>query len=444
MNFKIKLLSLLTLGITTALAFGSSFQNFEQSATLMGQANAGTSVTTDPSIQYYNPAGMAFINDTEIGISGIFLRTNAEITPVQATGADGRNILPGSSLTPPEFQTLIPAIYMIHPIDPKLRFGIGLEAPFGLETLYPKDSVARYFALESKLTTINLNPSFSYLIRPDFSIGAGLIMQYAEANLSQAIDGAGVVNAINFANSSSPVLSPRDIFIDNNASGTALGWDIGVEVKPNVNNAIGLSYHSQVTQNLVGSAAVTGNQFAQQQLQNAGIILSQSGLSTTLNLPGYITLSGSHKITQKWAVMADAEYTLWDRLKSLTINYTVPGMLSATLPFDYRNTWRIALGQSYQIEQDLRLRMGIAWDQTPVPNSMVRSARLPDNNRFWISTGGTYDFSKNADISFGYSHIFIKDNTVNSHNSLLPAETLIANYSGSVDVLGVQLNIKFV
>lgn len=444
MNFKKKLLSVLVGAALTSVSFGAAFQTYEQSATTMGAANAGITVTTDPSVQYYNPAGMAFIKDTEVAISGIIIRTNAQLTPVKATGLNaspfmpgpGRNIIPSSSTAGPGFQATSPGFYVVRPVNPNLRFGIGMEAPFGLETLYPNNSVARYFALESKLETINLNPSFSYLVDSHFSIGGGLIMQYAEANLSQAVDAGGFISSL----TGLPVSPGQDLVVDNRATGLALGWDAGLEVKPNPNNAIGLSYHSAITQHMTGSATVTGKTVPFQFL-NSFTTLRDSAASTTLNLPGYFMLGGSHKLTSKWTVMAEADYILWDRLQKLTINYAFSGMAPSTLAFDYHNTWRLALGQSYQAAKDLTLRMGVAWDESPIPNNLVRSARLPSDNRFWVSVGGTYDIDTHASVSFGYSHIFIKSAQVNSTapNGL----TYVANYRGSADLVGAQLNLKF-
>ncbi len=447
MKLRKTLLSVLIGSSIATLSFAAGFQVFEQSTTLMGQANAGTGVTTDPSIQYYNPAGMAFVKDTEIGLSAIVLRTNAEFNPSQATGVDGRNILPTSSSVPPEFQTTIPGLYIVRPVNPDLRFGLGLESSFGLTTEYPDNSTARYFALESKLKTINLNPSFSYLFHNDFSIGGGLVMQYADTDLSQAVDGGGLVR-LGYVNAGIPAsvipLLPQggDFFVDNNASGLALGWDVGTEYK-HKGTALGVSYHSHINQDLHGSATVTGNAIALQTLANAGTIFADTSADTRLDLPGFLTFSASQKLTNKWTVMTDVERIFWSRLKQVTINYAQPTMPNAVIDFDYRDTWRVALGQSYQVEKDLLLRMGVAWDQTPIPNQFTRSPRLPGNNRFWVSVGGTYEIDKHADISFGYSHIFIKSNEVNNTNPNFPLQTLVANYSGSADLVGVQLNLKF-
>ena len=39
------------------------------------------------------------------------------------------------------------------------------------------------------------------------------------------------------------------------------------------------------------------------------------------------------------------------------------------------------------------LRTGLALDETPVPNSSLRSPRVPDEERIWLSFGATYRYS---------------------------------------------------
>ncbi len=425
-------------GILSSVAFAASFQSYEQSAVMMGQGNAGTTVTTDPSIQYYNPAGMAFVDQTEMGLSGILVHSDIDFTPTQATGFDGRNIT--GSTKGPGTENYIPGFYFIKPVNQKLSFGIGTEVPFGLETSYPETSIARYFAVESLITSININPSIAYKIDPRFSIGGGLIGNYTSANLSQIVDGQGILQFPSF------LAQPGDVISDNKANGWALGWDAGVEFKPTDATALGLAYHSQINQSsLQGNEKLSSSSLysLQQLFTLAGI--QNASLSSSLTLPGYATLSASHEMTSKWTVMSDIEYINWSALKSITLNYVgncpnSSAMPSQTILFNYRDTWRFAVGQSYQIRPDLLLRMGLAYDETPITSDTLRNARLPDNNRYWVTMGATYDINNRSDISFGYAHVFIQNSV--SENSL-GLQTFNANYSGNANLVGLQYNLKF-
>ena len=84
--------------------------------------------------------------------------------------------------------------------------------------------------------------------------------------------------------------------------------------------------------------------------------------------------------------------------------------------------------------------MGFAFDQTPV-NDTDRTARLPDNNRLWLSFGGQYKLSKDGTLDFGYAHLFIKDAPINQN--LGAGNQLTGTYKGSVDILGAQFAYRF-
>ena len=86
--------------------------------------------------------------------------------------------------------------------------------------------------------------------------------------------------------------------------------------------------------------------------------------------------------------------------------------------------------------------MGFAFDQTPV-NDTDRTARLPDNNRLWVSVGGQYKLSKDGTLDFGYAHLFIKNASINQNATATNGGILVGTYKGSVDILGVQFAYRF-
>ena len=55
----------------------------------------------------------------------------------------------------------VPNLYYVAPVGDDMRFGVGFQRTYGLETDYEDDWVGRYQALNSALLTININPSLS-------------------------------------------------------------------------------------------------------------------------------------------------------------------------------------------------------------------------------------------------------------------------------------------
>ena len=74
-------------------------------------------------------------------------------------------------------------------------------------------------------------------------------------------------------------------------------------------------------------------------------------------------------------------------------------VLSSTR-YNWTNTMRYSVGASYQCNDAWKVKMGLAYDESPVPQQ-YRTARLPDNNRLWLSAGLQYASSERLKIDFG-------------------------------------------
>jgi len=113
----------------------------------------------------------------------------------------------------------------------------------------------------------------------------------------------------------------------------------------------------------------------------------------------------------KWTLLGDVTWTGWSKIKQLVVTRDNGATLSTT-PENFKDTWRVGIGATYRKDDAWSIKMGVAYDETPV-NDTDRTARLPDNNRIWLSVGGQYRLSKDGTLDFGYSHLFIKDAPIN-------------------------------
>ena len=92
------------------------------------------------------------------------------------------------------------------------------------------------------------------------------------------------------------------------------------------------------------------------------------------------------------------------------------------------------------------LRGGLAYDETPVPSAERRTARIPGNDRTWLSLGGTYRIDQSFTVDVGYSHLFIDETPINNTlESSIPTlnATLNGTYDSSVDILSAQLRWNY-
>ena len=81
----------------------------------------------------------------------------------------------------------------------------------------------------------------------------------------------------------------------------------------------------------------------------------------------------------------------------------------------------------------LTLRGGVGFEKSPITDD-VRMPLLPDNDRFWLSAGGTYQWSQKISFDLAYSHLFVKSTPINiTAASGNPWFDRLSTYVGTVD-----------
>jgi long-chain fatty acid transport protein len=59
----------------------------------------------------------------------------------------------------------------------------------------------------------------------------------------------------------------------------------------------------------------------------------------------------------------------------------------------------------------IAVRAGVAYEESPITDE-VRTPRLPDNDRIWLSLGATYKWSDKLSFDAAFTHIFVKDTPI--------------------------------
>jgi long-chain fatty acid transport protein len=238
----------------------AGFEVAENSGKLLGHAYAGkAALAEDASTAFYNPAGLTRIKGFQAVFSYHALLPNGEWKDDGSTGAGGGALGGGDGGDPGELVHL-PCMYLVAPVDDNLRFGLSVNAPYGLKTEYNDGWQGRYHALTSELVTININPSVAWRIDEMFSVGFGVNIQRAEATLSSAIDfGAIAVDALGMKTAAMLGLLPETVDGEGEVTGDdwSFGWNIGVLVELDEKTRFGVAYRSPVRHTIEGDADFT-------------------------------------------------------------------------------------------------------------------------------------------------------------------------------------------
>ena len=453
--------TLLAVGIASASAVShaSSFQLIEQSASGQGSAYAGAAALgEDASTVYFNPAGMTRLSGSQIVVAGHIISPDAGFTDNGSTVATGTAI-PGnnSSTGDPAF---VPNFYYTTELPNEIYFGVGVNVPFGLSTEYDDGWIGRYHALRSEISSININPSIAWKATEKVSVGFGISIQYMALELTNNIDSYGACTNLDptpgntgcLAAFPSPVLgvASQDSNVKLDGDSLELGWNAGILYDLDDKNRIGIAYRSAIKHEVSGDATYKLDPrlqpFADAASAGSGFkILQNTTLDATAELPESFSFSYVGEVNDKWTALFDWTWTGWSSLDVITIRQAggVPGQ-EPTLDLAYKNTNRYSIGVNYQHNEKLIYRAGLAYDETPIRSPENTSARIPGNDRKWLSFGVGYMPASSWGFDIGYSHLFISDTTINNNSGSSSSNaTLKGTYESSVDILSAQANFYF-
>jgi long-chain fatty acid transport protein len=430
-------------------ASASGFALIEQSASGLGNAfAAGAAATDDASVQFFNPAAMTELSGTQISLAGHYIMPSAKLTNAGATVVTLGNIPVTGTVDDAGVNGLVPNFYYACDLNPQLKFGLGINAPFGLSTEYDKTWIGRYHAIKSKVQTIDINPALAYKVSNQLSLGAGLNAQYIKAELSSAVDSSSIClglaplatcGALGLA---SPGNQAVDSYATIKGDDWSYGYNFGLLFKPADDARIGFAFRSKIKQSLKGDATFTRSA-AFNLLLGASPLFTNTTDAADIELPASAALSIAEQVNPRLELLADITWTQWSALQELRVTYGNPAQPDTMTTENWDNTLRYAVGLSYKLDDRIKLRTGLAYDQSPVPDARHRTARIPDNDRTWLALGMSYASNDNLSYDVGYAHLFVNDTAIDNTTEAAIQHNLQGTYQISIDILSAQLNYRF-
>ncbi len=440
-------------------AFASGFALLEQSSSRLGSAFAGTAAAADDaSTIFYNPAGLAKLEGTQFLVVASGISISSEFNDAGSTAALGQGL--GNEGGDAGDWNAVPAAYFALPLNEQFAFGFGVNAPFGLKTEYANGWMGRFQALNSEVKTYNFNPTLSWRVNEQLSFGIGANYQRIQAELTNSVNYTAVVAqalpGLVQAGLVPAAAVPAVLAANANLQGTTAvrgddggwGFNLGMLYEFSPDTRVGLSYRSGVEYTLEGSARfapptannavgalVIGN------VSGANGLLANGPVRLDLELPDSATASAYHRIG-KVELLADLAWTGWSSIQELRIVRNNGNVLSVT-PERWEDTWRYAFGAAYQLSDAVKLRAGVAYDETNVPEDN-RTARLPDSDRTWIAFGAQWNPGGAFVVDVGYAHLFVDDAALRQDDGNAAARGfLLGEQQSSIDIVSAQLSYKF-
>lgn len=354
-----------------ATADAAGFQTYAQSATSTGMGNVGIANPHEPNASFYNPALMSQHDGFNIYGGPTVVVPNSTFQP---TG-DGSEVATESNVFPP------PNGHIGYGVTDNLSIGVGATFPYGLGVSWPDNWVGREDIQFQQLQTLNVTPSAAYTI-PDtnFTVAAGGQIALSSVELERA------------------VVLREDTEVQTRLGGNGIGFGAlaGLLYQPTDSLTFGLNYRSAINIDYEGRVHFEGEEgtpFEQQ--------FVDGDVSTALTLPHMIGVGAGWQIERLFLEL-DLIYTTWSTYDEVAIDFENDRPQDQSV---IRNNWNdsatVRLGAQYEVVDRLPVRLGFAFDSTPIPDDFV-SASLPGNHRLIASFGGGYTMKNGLRFDLAY------------------------------------------
>jgi long-chain fatty acid transport protein len=399
-------------------AFAAGFQLQEQNASGLGLAYSGMAVATqDASVVFWNPAGMAFMPGSEVTLAANYIIPSFEFSssgppPGGSTyNAFGNGGDAGVS-------TWVPSLYGRMQLAPRLSAGLAVNAPFGLTTEWDSRWAGMFHAVKSKVETLNVNPGVAWQVNGFLSVGAGVSYQRLKATLTNAV---------------TPLIPTAQGRLD--GDDWAWGWNIGGLLDFGQGTRVGLTYRSSIDYRLSGKLA----------FNNPALAALGSSAEADLKLPQVVSVAVTHRFTPELRFLGDFTWTGWNSVQGLAVRATsgpAAGSVVANTALNFQSSWRTGVGAEYQASRLWMVRVGGAYDRTPVQDAF-RTPRLPDSDRKWLAVGARFEPDERWLFDFGYAYLWVNRAASNLDSAGPVPGTLRGSYTANTHILGAQVSMRF-
>ncbi len=349
------------LSVASALrAPANGFRLADQDAFATGRGEAFVATADNASAIYYNPAGLTQLagSNFRMGIYGIYF--DPTFTPPASAPNHAQTYRSHRNLAAaPQF------FYACTPENQPVSFGLGIYAPYGGDISWPQDTGFRAVALKAKLTYVTISPVVAYQVAPNFSIGAGLTVNYANIDLEQGLR---------------PFAAPLPNFFRFTGDGWSVGYNLGARWQPEEEVSLGVTFRSEATTTMTGKT-----EFQQMPVIPATDRFAQADFTFPLTV-----ISGiSYRPTPKWNLEFDADYTDWSSMGVVNISQANPPFpLRPVTPvtLKWQPSWMYEFGLTHYFDNGWHASAGYVYNENSVPDKYY-SPLAADLDRHFFSVG---------------------------------------------------------
>ena len=408
---KIVLTTALLAGVLAqAGGFRVSLQGVKQLAMAHTSAHA-----EDASVTFFNPAGMSFI-PAKLSIAAGGFGAKSSVTYQNLSTLESFD-------TNNPLGTPIYAAITYRVLD-NVSVGFNFSTPFGSTIEWPSDWAGREIVQRLELKAFYFQPMVSFKLAPWASVGGSYIYAKGSVNWDKAVTQLG--GTLNLT--------------DDKASGS--GFGVGFYLKPTDKLDVSIAYRSPI--DMEAENGVVSFNISPALYPNLGLdATGKDSFKATLPLVDEYTVGVTYKVTPKWLVSGDFNYSGWDRYNQLKLDFANAPIgnqpndatvLVSPKNFKSTQTWRV--GTQYQINDMFAARAGYYYDQSPYADKDFQ-AETPSFDSNVVTAGLGINVMRGFGVDIAGGIAFPKSRLVqNDYNNFYGQAKAKAYYFG----LGLSYN----
>lgn len=413
------LISGLLLMLASASAYAGGYRVAAQGQRALAMGHAGVGVVNSAETAFFNPSGLVYLEDkftVSAGITGVFSNVKWQNT---STGqfAETRQD-PG---TPFYF-------HAAYKVNEWISLGLSVSTPFGSSVEWERDWPGSHLVNDINLAAIFIQPLASIKLSKHFSIGGGPIF---------------VTGNVNFNRNANRTLTDEqgnrsNITIDDTGV-TNTGWSASFMFTPVEELRIGFNYRSEILLNAEGGEATFAD------FPNS-TLTPQSGTTefdATLPMPAELTMGFAYEMNEKWLFAFDYQRVFWEVYNSLDIDFANPNVATSINPRNYKNVSSYRFGAQYKATDNLTLRAGYYFDDSPVQEGFF-APETPRNDGNGYTAGLSFQISEKfaVDASFLYLRFKEIDASYDSYTENGQSVPFEGTYKSNAFLPGIGVTYK--
>ncbi|QIX61750.1 long-chain fatty acid transporter permease [Hymenobacter lutimineralis] len=420
-----KLKSLLLVGgalLSGSAASAGGFQVSLAGIKNNGMGGVGTGLALDQAAMFYNPGALAMVRErgVQIGANATFARQSFR----GQFGSEERT-LRNSVVTP------FSLFAGFGPAEGKWKAGIAVYTPFGSKLQYADGWEGRFALTDIDLKSIFVQPTVSYALTENLSVGVGVaVLAYGAVNLQRDIPAQNAQGQFGH------------VELDGKAE-NKVGFNAGIYFKPSEKLSVGVSYRSKIDATVKGGDVTFSNLSAA-----ATPSFRATEFDVTIPLPATTTIGIGLMPTEKLTLALDVNHVQWSQYRSLDFKFNNnvggAGITSSSSKRFYEDALTFRLGGQYALTDAFTVRAGGAYDMSPVKDGYV-TPETPDANRVSGTLGVSYKAGEHFSVDVSTQFVSLAKRTQTQSDLLNNGTTdrVAGTYKTNIVIPGIGFNYNF-